>query len=124
MDLTITLEEYEALVYFARNGTTDADKKREIEAFLQQIEKRNDIKRYFLWVQWQETDYPLPATTQFPTVWPPELRFSIERTDRPIARADVEKVLADQANRPVNILVTTDPGAELGWMAIDEYFKG
>lgn len=120
--MTLTLEQYEALAYFARAGL-EPDKLREVNAFLTDIEKSNGVTRSFLWVQWQETDYALPPTARFPDKWPPELRFSIERTDRPLARADIDKVLASKAKKPVTILVTTDPGAELGWTPINDYFS-
>lgn len=121
--VTMTLEQYEALTYFARKGRLPDDL-REIDAFLKEIEKTNTIARSFLWVQWQEADYPLPPSAQFPLKWPPELRFNIERTDRPLSRADVEKVLSQKAKKPVTVLVTTDPGGELGWTPIDVFFKG
>ena len=124
MNITMSLEDYEALVTFARSDAPSAEKRRSIEAFLRTIEKANGINRYFLWVQWQELGYALPATAVFPEVWPPELRASLERTDRAIARADVDAVLASRATRPTTILVTTDPGAELGWTAIDDFFVG
>jgi hypothetical protein len=121
--VTMTLEQYEALTYYARYGRAP-DTLRSINAFIQEIEKENGITRSFLWVQWQEADYALPPTARFPDRWPPELRFNIERSDRALARADVEKVLATKAKRPVTVMVTTDPGGELGWIAIDDYFKG
>ena len=123
MNITLTLEEYEALTSLAREGS-DSDGLRNINAFLAPIESRNGVVRSFLWVQWQEAGYALPPTTRFPTIWPPELRFSLERTDRPIALADVQKTLSFKANKPLNILVTSDPGAELGWMALTDYFRG
>jgi hypothetical protein len=119
----MTLEEYQALVYFVR-ASTHAEKKRQIESMLRQVEERNGVTRHVLVVQWQETGQALPPNTRFPDVWPPQLRVVIERTDRPLSRADVTKVLETRAVRPLNIMVTTDPAGELGWTAIDEYFTG
>jgi len=121
MNVTLTLEEYEALLSMARKGAS-TDGRRQLEPFLQSIEKRNGITRYFLWVQWQEAGYPLPPTAKFPEIWPPELRMSIERTDRAISLADVTQAMSTRANKPTNILVTTDPGATLGWTELNEYF--
>lgn len=121
--VTMTLEQYEALTYYARYERTP-DLIRSINVFIQDIEKTNEVVRSFLWVQWQETDYALPPTARFPDKWPPDLRFSIERTDRVLCRADVEKVLAIKAKKPVTVLVTTDPGGELGWVPINDYFRG
>jgi len=124
MNVTLTLKEWEALVSFARAGSTSTEQTRQIDAYLRTVENRNNIKRYYLVVQWKEAGYPLPPTAKFPSPWPPELRFTLERTDRPIARADVEKVLSIKAKKPVTVLVTTDPGGELGWQPIDTYFQG
>jgi hypothetical protein len=121
--VTMTLEQYESLTYYARYERTP-DLLRYINAFIKEIETANEITRSFLWVQWQEADYPLPPTARFPDRWPPEMRFNIERTDRALCKADVEKVLATKAKKPVTVLVTVDPGGELGWVPIDDYFRG
>ena len=120
--IQLNQEQYEALVSLARLGATNADTQRRLEAFLVDLETTNNIKRYLLWVQWQEADYPLPPTTRFPEVWPPELRRVIEQVDRPIARADVNAVLRTNAKNPTNVLVTQDPGATVGWTQIDAFF--
>jgi hypothetical protein len=124
MLISLELEEYDALVSLARKGATEADTLRAVNAFTSAIEKKNNVKRYFLWVQWQEGGTQLPPTARFPESWPPQLRCSLERTDRPIARADVTRVLSTRATKPTTILVTTDPGGVLGWLPIDDYFKG
>ncbi len=86
-EITLSLQEYESLIYLAREGArlvgfmkaaatdprlkyyvsaaksyvgTDANEARRLEAFLKSIEKSNDIKRYYLAVRWQELDEPLP----------------------------------------------------------------
>jgi len=94
----------------------------DLERWLQTIERRNGVVRHFLMVQWQELSSPLPAGTNFPSVWPPELRRTIELVSRPIAKADVEAVLAEHASDPTNVLVTPDPNGEVGWTPVDAYF--
>lgn len=122
MDLTVTQEEYESLVTLARAGATTADKQRQLDAWLKLIEKKNDITRHQLWVQWQEADSPLPPQVSFPEVWPPEMRALIQQFSRPISKADVNALLEKKARKPVTVLVTSDPGATLGWTALDAYF--
>jgi hypothetical protein len=96
--LTITFQEYESLVFLAREGArlkgfldasatdprlaylvdaanryvgTDANKARELETFLKSIERQNGITRYYLAVRWQELDEPLPPRTAgAATRWP------------------------------------------------------
>ena len=122
MSLTVTQEEYESLATLARAGATTPEQQRQLQAWLTLIETRNGITRYGLWVQWQEADSPLPATTRFPAVWPPEMRYFIQLFSRTINRADVDAVLAKRARNPVTVLVTPDPAALLGWTAVDEFF--
>ena len=124
MPISIDTDQYESLVGLARLGATTAEAQRQVTDLLLAIEQQNGITRYCLWVQWQEGGKQLPATVRFPDRWPPELRCSLERTDRALALADVTKVLATRATKPVSILVTTDPGAVLGWTPIADYFKG
>ena len=128
-DLTITTEEYEALLYFARLGANASgqfqpmsDKVRDIDKFAKNIESRNGINRYAVWVRWQELDAPLPATTDFPNTWPPLLQAFIEQTERPIARPDVDRVLASKAQNPQLVMVTKDVGAVYGWTKIEDFF--
>lgn len=126
--LSLEQQEYEALIALSRagakdaEGNTDLNKLRDIDSFLKAIEKKNGIVRSALWIQWQETDQPLPPTTNFPEVWPPELRFYLELVTRPIAKADVMKVLEVKARKPLSVLVTKDPAAQVGWTELDTFF--
>jgi hypothetical protein len=88
--LTLTFQQYESLVYLAREGArlkgfldaakkdprleqlvvrarnyvgNDANGARNLESFLKTIEAANGITRYFLAVRWQELDAPLPPRT-------------------------------------------------------------
>ncbi len=120
--LTLSLQEYESLVALARKGASTPEKSRQLDAYLRSIEKKNGITRDFLWVQWSEMHQPLPPATRFPETWPPEQRFYIELTSRRVARADVEAVLQQRARSPVDVLVTKDVGATLGWTKLDDFF--
>lgn len=127
--LSLNQADYEALVEFARQGTLDVsgypvtEKARALDSFLRELESRNGIERYAVWVQWQEQDAPLPPGTTFPDKWPPELRFYLALTTRPIARADVDQLLRVKARSPISVLVTHDPGGQIGWTEIDVFFK-
>lgn len=124
--ISLSQEEYEALVSLARQGTlTDegqvrADEARALNQWLEHIEAGNDIDRDKMWVQWQEAGASIPGA-MFPTKWPPEWRYYIELTTRPITKDDVQKVLSERAIQPLNVMVTKDPGAELGWTLFDDY---
>ncbi len=121
--ISLDQQDYEALVSLAREGAkSDPDRVRKLESFLRLIEQGSGIHRYFLWVQWQEANQPLPPSTDFPEKWPPELRASIELVTRPIAKVDVEKLLAQRARKPVSVLVTPDPAGVVGWTELNAYF--
>jgi len=125
---TLTIEEYEALIALAREGTKDkeghpTDKARNLDEFLQRIEKENGVKRDAIWVQWQELDAPLPPQTDFPYKWPPSMRWYIELITRKVAKVDVEQVLAARAKNPTSVLVTRDPAGVVGWTQVDQFFR-
>ena len=124
MNITLTEEQYTALVALARNGVTGQDRTIRLEQFLLDIEKSNGINRYLLWVLWQETDNIMPPTTRFPESWPPTQKMLLERIDRPIAETDVEALLKANARKPVNVLVTPDPAGIVGWTQYAVYFDG
>lgn len=122
--LSLSQPDYEALVFFAKKGVTTQDEALRLETFLKDLEKRNGVERYLLWIQWQEASTPLPPTANFPKVWPPELRFRLELISRPITRADVDAVLEKKATNPVTVVVTSDPAALLGWTPLEAWFAG
>lgn len=127
LEFTLTQEEYEALIALAREGTKDdeglvnQDKALALEQFLRSIEKKNGITRDAVWLQWQELDEPLPPGTRFPEKWPPEKRVHVEQVTRPIAKADLEEVLAANAKNPTSVMFTRDPGALYGWTEFSQY---
>lgn len=120
--ITLTNEEYTAVVTLARNSQGTPEQITRLEAFFLDIEKRNNIKRYLLWVQWQEADTPLQPQTRFPEKWPPEYRRLLERMDRSIAKVDVDDLLSKEARKPVTVLVTEDPAGTVGWTEYLVYF--
>lgn len=122
-NITITQQEYQALISFAKKGASTTEEARNLDAFLRSIEKNNGITRYSLWVQWQEAGVQVPITVTFPTSWPPDKRHYIELLTRPIAKADVTAVLSKKAVQPMNVMVTPDPAAIVGWTLIDDFFQ-
>lgn len=129
MTFTFTLnqEEYEALVALARKGTYKPDGQIDqaqayhLDQFLKNIEKNNGAARDGVWLQWQELEHPLPPGTNFPAVWPPEMRAYVEKVGELVTKTDLETVLSTKAVNPVSVLFTRDPGATYGWTPIDQY---
>lgn len=122
MTIELDQEQYLALISLARKGADTPDKKRVLENFLKDIDAANGVSRYVLLVQWQEADAPLPKNADFPVVWPPSMRLTLERTDRPIAKSDVTKAVAAKASNPVEVLVTRDLGGIVGWVKLNDFF--
>lgn len=121
MNLTLTEQQYLALVSLARKGVTQ-DGKRDLEVFLREVDKANGITRHVLLVQWQELNRPLPPSAKFPAQWPPEFRATIEQTTRPISRQDVEHIVKGRSNSATSIMVTKDLAGLVGWQTLDHHF--
>lgn len=127
-DLTLTQEQYEALLSLAQQGTYDADgainqdRALVLDAALMAIEKANGLTRHSLWIQWQDPVAPLPPGVRFPETWPPELRYFLQFISRPISRGDVLSLVKSKTPKAVNILVTPDPAALVGWTPVNDYF--
>lgn len=119
---TLDQEEYESLIALARRGAVDANKARDLDAFLKKIEASNGVTRDFVLVIWQELNQPLPPGTFFPTTWPPSLKRSIEFVSRRVAKSDVEKMLATHAKQPIAVMCTRDPAGVVGIKPIDDFF--
>jgi hypothetical protein len=120
---TLDQEQYESLVALAREGAQSSTSKRSrLEEWLKLIEKQNGVVRSVVTVLWQELDAPLPSGTFFPDNWPPTLKRTIELIGRPVARADVDKVLTVHAKNPTSVLCTKDPNGVLGLTPIDDFF--
>jgi hypothetical protein len=122
MDFTLDQQQYEALIFLAREGAKATGRVQELEQWLKIIEKANGVSRSFVLVQWQEAGEPLPPGTFFPSVWPPDKRASVELTTRPVSRADVDALLASHAKQPMTVLVTRDPQGLVGWTPLDDFF--
>jgi hypothetical protein len=119
----MTEDQYEVLVGLARQGIGTADGQREFEVYIRTIEESSGVNRYFLWVRWQELGEVAPANQRFPQDWPPNREIKIERINTPITRAIVDEAVAARSNNPFAVLVTPDPGGELGWSNVDQYFQ-
>jgi hypothetical protein len=128
MDITLSQEQYEALVALAQRSTVDPDgslnqeRSLTLQRFLTDLEKANGITRYSLWVRWQDPTAPLPPGVRFPATWPPELQYFIQFITRPIAKTDVLSMVKERTPNALNILVTPDPAGLVGWCKIDDFF--
>ncbi len=127
-EFNLTQSQYEAIIEFARRGTrnddgsTNLEDARRLDEFLRTIEASNNIIRDGVWVQWQELDAPLPPNTSFPEQWPPDMRHWLEFIGRPVCRADVDVTVENQASNSINVMVTRDPAARVGWTPVDDFF--
>jgi hypothetical protein len=114
-DLTVTRTQYDALINAALAGDTD-----EVRRIRDLIDKANDIKRYFLYIRWQDVGGTAPRRIELGVGWPEEQTYQLE-LERPIARTDVDTVLATNAANPVGVQVTPDRNGVVGWTLLDDY---
>jgi hypothetical protein len=129
MNITLSLEQYEALLALAQqgtrshDGTIDQQKAVVLDEALRDIESSNGIKRYSLWIRWQDPTAPLPpGQTNFPKSWPPNLEYFLQFISRPISKTDVLAIVSQKTPNAVNVMVTPDPAALLGWTPINSFF--
>jgi hypothetical protein len=113
--ITLTPPEYDALLALAFRADP-----REGHALRARIDKANGVRRYTLFVRWQDLGVQPPRTIELGKGWPPEQSFLIELT-RPITPEDVEGVLTAQAVDPVGVQVTPDRHGVVGWTQLEAY---
>jgi len=126
--ISLTLEQYEALISLARRSTVNPDNSIDqqqanvLDAFLLEIEQDNDITRSSLFIRWQDPTAPLPPGIRFPETWPPSLQYFLQLLTRPIAKSDVIALVAARTSNAVNIMVTQDPAGLVGWSKLEDFF--
>jgi hypothetical protein len=121
-DITLSQQEYEDLVTLAKR-TLNTPELRAFESSMAVIERRNGIEVSILALRWTEAGSPNPPHYTFPQSWPPEQEAVMRKVGGPITREEVEAELEARAKVPVTVLVSPDPGAELGWTTLDDFFK-
>lgn len=114
-DLTIPRAQYDALITAALAGDTD-----EVLRLRGLIDKANGIKRYFLFIRWQDVGGQPPPRIELGKGWPPKQTYQLEQ-DRPITREDVDVVLQQQAINPVGTQVTPDRSGVVGWTLLPDF---
>lgn len=119
-DIVMDTDQFETLVNFAMKGTEGNSQ--ELANLLKSIEKANGSNYFRMLVQWQDSDYPLPAGAAFPRNWPPELRALITRVNQPVSKQDVLDMLEAKGSKPSNILVTDDVDGIVGWSTLTRRF--
>lgn len=124
MDITLTEQEYLALVALARDALKgETNKTLALEETLKSIESRAGLHRFLLVVRWEDLGLnPPPYSAEFIDSYPAALEGRIERVDRPIAKADVVAYVATKARRAGEIYVTRDPAGRVGWSKLSQFF--
>lgn len=115
MAITLTRSQYDALLAAATLGDAAA-----AAALRRTIDEANGITRYFLYIRWQDVGGKPPPRIELGKGWPPEQTYQLE-LERPIARADVDDVLRNNATSPATVMVTPDRRGVLGWTMIEDY---
>ena len=127
---TLTQQQYESIIALAQrstycpDGSVDQARAQELDSYLREIEEANSIVRSSLWIRWQDPTAPLPPgwKSNFPATWPANLQFFLQLISRKIAKTDVLAVVSQRTANAINIMVTPDPAALVGWTQIDVYF--
>lgn len=117
MPISMSLDQYNALLDFAYGRRTSSAERRELQRV---IDAANDVKRYFLYIRWMERGGSPPSRIEIGNGWPPTQSFKL-RMDRPITPQDVDSVLYKQAKNPVYTTVTADENGVVGWTELDAW---
>lgn len=116
-DITMPRARYDALY-----AAVEASDLTEIQRLIDLTDEDNDVRRYILWVRWQNVGGEPPPVTH-PGAWPPLVSQRI-RLERPITRTDVEAVVAANAvGASASVHVTPDRNGAIGWSTLDSYFS-
>lgn len=117
MPISMSTDQYNALLDFAYGRRTEAEQLRQLQRTL---DAANGVRRYFLAIRWMERGGSPPSRIEIGRGWPPTQSFPL-RMDRPITRQDVDDVLRTQATSPVYVTVTNDENGIVGWTEIDAW---
>lgn len=115
MNLTLTRSQYDALIEAGLDADTE-----EIYRLRRIIDGDNNITRYILQIRWQDVGGQPPPRIELGKGWPQAQTYKLEM-ERPIERADVDTVLQQVAVNPVDVQVTADPEANVGWFLLNDY---
>lgn len=114
-NLTITRLQLDALIAAGLSGDTA-----EIERIRDLVYAANNVTIYRLSIRWQDAGGQPPPRIELGAGWPQDQTTLLE-LERPIAREDVDTVLANQAANPVTVMVTPDPDGNVGWTLLEDY---
>ncbi len=115
MPISMSLDQYNALLDFAYGRRSNTDERRQLQ---RTIDAANGVHRYFLYVRWMERGGKPPSRIEIGNGWPPQQSFKL-RMDRPITRQDVDDVLNKQAKNAAYPTVTNDENGVVGWTELD-----
>jgi hypothetical protein len=114
-DVILSRTSYEGLLTAARQGNAI-----EAERIRTLVDAANDIRRYRLYIRWQDIGGQPPRAIELGKGWPPDLSRLLE-LERPIALEDVEELLSVLAANPVHTHVTLDPHGIVGWTLLSDF---
>lgn len=122
ISITLNPEEYLALVRLAEQAAIAAGKWPTLRAFLQDIERANNIERQELLVCWLVRGKPLPSDAVFPQSMPVDQKLVVNSIGKPIAKKDVLAALDNLGVDYGTVLVTHDPAGLVGWTSFEVAF--
>jgi len=115
MPITIERTQYDALINAALAGDTEG-----VRRIRDVIDRANDVRRYFLYIRWQDVGGQPPRRIEIGAGWPQDMTFQLE-LERPITRQDVDSILIANAANPVTVMVTPDRAGQVGWTLLNDY---
>lgn len=115
MPISMSRDQYEALLDYANDRRTDTEGLTELQRV---IDAENTVRRYHLNIRWMERGGGRPSRISIGEGWPPTQTFLL-KMDRPIERSDVDTILDTRASAPADVTVTGDARGQVGWTELD-----
>lgn len=115
MAITLTREQYDTLCALAKTADPSA-----ALTLQRAIDSENGIRRFFLYVRWQNVGGRPPPRIELGKGWPSDQTATVE-LERPISREDVDTILRTQATNPASVMVTPDRFGVVGWTLLEDH---
>lgn len=114
-NVTMTREQYDAFYTLAKAADPSS-----AFSLRRAVDTTNGIRRFFLFVRWQNVGGTPPPRIELGKGWPVDQSYQLE-LERPITRQDVDDILRINAINPVSVMLTPDRNGIVGWTLLNDY---
>jgi len=114
-DVVVKEADWESIVGAVLKNDTD-----DLNQVLDRVDQENELRRYYLYIKWQDGDVRRPGPDDPIEDWPPWV-FDWFTSYEPFTAEWVREYVARRTSNAIYILVTDDPSGEVGWYELEEF---